>query len=252
MCVCARMHACMHMCVCILYVSDSCASGIRPAVILSTPYPDPRQQNFGSIDGYGSGRSLNFSLHEDRVAAVEWWVHKAYAAFQAQAFRHVRLQGFYWFYEEVPANDEDLIPAVSTRIHSLSRSLMFGWIPYYRPGDPHTGRWRQLGFDWVTLQPNFAFNNVSASQRFPAIKALASNFTLGVEMELPFHIRNPQANGWEGNFDTYLERVRNWEKESGTHVMKSYYYGNVYVHYYAHNASLFKYYKNLFNFIKNI
>ena len=66
-----------------------------------------------------------------------------------------------------------------------------GW--YYRPGDPHTGQWKELGFDFATLQPNYAFNNVSAKERFPAIHDLADNFALGVELELDINIRNPQV-----------------------------------------------------------
>jgi hypothetical protein len=230
--------------------TDSCSSGVRPSVIVAVPYPDVRQQDFGSIDG--SGRSLNFSLPEDRLAAVTWFVRRTHGAFGSKQFQNVQLKGFYWFYEEVPTHDETLLPSLSQYISSLSPSLMLIWIPYYRPGDPHTGRWKELGFDFATLQPNYAFNNVSADKRFSAIKDLTKNFSLGIEMELPNSIRNPQAGGWENSFWTYLERVRDWERESGTHIMKTYYYGNVFVNYYAQNTSYFAFYTKLFNYIKGI
>lgn len=59
-------------------------------------------------------------------------IRKAYAAFQAEEFKHVYLSGFYWFFEEVVADDESLIPAVADVIHSFGPSLQFVWIPYYR------------------------------------------------------------------------------------------------------------------------
>ena len=122
---------------------------------------------------------------------------------------------------------------------------------YYRPGDPHTGKWKELGFDFAMLQPNYAFNNVSADVRFPAIRALADNLTLGIEMELDYNIRNPQAGGWRGNFDTYVAEVEAWQAAAGS-IMRSFYYGNIFVTYYAANRTMFPYYTKLFNCVKGI
>jgi hypothetical protein len=223
--------------------------GLRPSVILSVPYPDPRMQDFGSIGA--SDRSLNFSLPADRIAAVEWWVHEAFTRWDASAFKHVELTGFYWFFEEITPDDEVLVPTISRTIHALSPSLLFCWIPYYRPGDPHTGRWKELGFDFATLQPNYAFNNVSADDRFPAIRQLVESQNLGVELELDYNIRNPQAGGWKGNFDTYVQTVQNWTARGGS-ILRTYYYGNIYVTYYAANRSDFPYYTKLWKFVKGI
>jgi hypothetical protein len=232
--------------------SSSC-SHLRPAVVLSVPCPDSRLQDFGAIDG--SGRSLNFSSLDDQIAATQWWVKEAYTRFEAAGFKHIYLSGFYWFMEEIRKgddySDDILVPAVSKTIHALSPSLMFMWIPYYRPGDPNTGRWKELGFDFATLQPNYAFNNVSASERFPAIRELADNLTLGVELELDYNVRNPQAGGWQGNFDTYVKTVGSWQAMAGS-IMRTYYYGNIYVTYFASNSTNFPYYTKLFNFVKHI
>jgi hypothetical protein len=92
---------------------------------------------------------------------------------------------------------------------------------------------------------------VSAAVRFPAIHDLATNFSLGVELELDYNIRNPQAGGWEGNFETYLDTVGEWEVQGGS-IMKTYYYGNIYVTYYARNESMFPYYMKLHDFVKGI
>ena len=125
------------------------------------------------------------------------------------------------------------------------------WIPYYRPGDPHTAKWRELGFDFATLQPNYAFSNVSADVRFPAIKKLIDAANVGVEVEINVSIRNPQAGGWQGNFDTYLERVTDWESANGS-IMRTYYYGNAFVTDYAANSTIFDYYTRLYKFVKRI
>jgi hypothetical protein len=167
----------------------SCGGGLRPGVVLSVPCPDSRQQDFGAIDA--SGRSLNMSVLNDQIAATTWWVQEAHKQWQASNFSRVSLSGFYWFMEEIREGDgyadSSLVPSVSRSIKAISPGLMFMWIPYYRPGDVHTGRWKELGFDFATLQPNYAFNNVSAAERFPTIRQVVqrtgdpSAYLLGVQ-----------------------------------------------------------------------
>lgn len=230
---------------------QTCSSpGLHPAVVLSIPYPDAREQNFGVIPS-SKGRSLNFTLEADRLLAVEWWLELAYSTFHQKNYGNARLSGFYWFFEEITQPDEALVPAVNQKIHSLNTALMAVWIPYYRPGDPHTAKWQELGFDFATLQPNYAFGNVSADVRFPAIKKLIDVANVGVELEINIGIRNPQAGGWQGNFDTYLERVTGWESATGS-IMRTYYYGNVFVTDYAANSTIFDYYTRLYKFVKRI
>ena len=61
-------------------------------------------------------------------------------------------------------------------VQAIDPGLLFTWIPYYKgPGTPWLDRWDQLGFDYVTLQPNFAFNNVTAADRFGVVRELAVN-----------------------------------------------------------------------------
>jgi hypothetical protein len=97
-------------------------------------------------------------------------------------------------------------------------------------------------------QPNYAFNNVSAAQRFEDIRQLAFNYSLGVEIEIPDGVRNAMAGGWRGNFDTYLAQVSSWKGA----ILRSYYYGNVFVTDYAANHSNFDYYTRLWRFVKGM
>ena len=102
--------------------ADSCAQ-LRPAVILTIPFPDVRAENFGAING--SGRSLNFSHVDDRILACEWYIRLAHRRWAERGYTHVRLTGFYWYLEEllVGKSDELLIPAVSRDIsHSSNPS----------------------------------------------------------------------------------------------------------------------------------
>ena len=179
------------------------SGGLRPSIVLTIPTPDPRQDDFGIVPGLK--RSLNFSLLEDRTAAVCWFVEQAYAQFAARRFARVYLTGFYWYREAIVAGEEITIPALSAHIKSaLDPSLFLTWIPYFQT-DPvqrkYLASWRELGFDFVTLQPNFAFHNSSADERFAVVKELALNLSLGVELELPDYVRNPTVKNWQASFN---------------------------------------------------
>lgn len=287
------------------------SGGLRPSIVLTIPTPDPRQDDFGIVPGLK--RSLNFSLLEDRTAAVCWFVDQAYAQFAARRFARVYLAGFYWYREAIVAGEEITIPALSAHIKSaLDPSLFLTWIPYFQT-DPvqrkYLASWRELGFDFVTLQPNFAFHNSSADERFAVVKELALNLSLGVELELPDYVRNPTVKNWQASFNAcvnaclfffraplaqcavpqcavrtrrhdsgalppfdalcrrcvtcltrarslahshahrrYVEHVDAW-RLSGA-IMRTYYYGNAFVHSFAANKSTFPFYKRLHAFVK--
>lgn len=48
-----------------------------------------------------------------------------------------------------------------------------------------------------------------------------------------------------------METVHDWESTGGS-IMKTYYYGNIFVTYYARNASMFSFYSKLYNFTKGV
>ena len=193
--------------------SASSCGGVRPSVILAVPCPDPRQTAFGPVAP--GAPSLNFSTLADRVAAVQWWVREAVARWAALvaagSLQRTSLLGFYWFHESIDPGDEQLLPALASTIHGLDPSFLFTWIPYFRSvDDPEYAAWRDYGFDYVTLQPNFAFHNTSAGQRFADVAQVMKENHLGVELELPDYIRNPQVASWQESFTTYLDHVSAW------------------------------------------
>jgi hypothetical protein len=235
-----------------LPLMNAASGGLRPSTVLTIPGPDPRQESFGVAPGLT--RSLNFTLLDDRIAAVEWFTTQAAQAFAKRKFRRVFLAGFYWYVETIQAGDDTLLPTLSTHIKKkVGPSLFLLWIPYFQTNPKqmeYLKTWRTLGFDFVTLQPNFAFHNSSADERFATVKALATNYTLGVELELPDYVRNPTVKDWRASFDAYIEHINEWSGSG--RIMRSYYYGNAFVASFATNTTNFAYYERLYSFVKRI
>jgi hypothetical protein len=222
--------------------------GPTPGVVLTIPTPDPRQQSFGAIEE--GGRSLNFSIAADRLAATKWYVEEARRRYYQRPVRPLKrafLLGFYWFTERLDDGDDELIPALRAHIKELDRRLILTWIPYFQAPGTATWlpKWRELGFDFVSLQPNYAFHNTT-EKRFDDVRALASQHQLGVELELANYVRNPNVKDWQTSFSSYLDHVSSWKGA----IMRAYYNGNVFVNDFAANSSHFSFYTKLYEFVK--
>jgi hypothetical protein len=102
------------------------------------------------------------------------------------------------------------------------------WIPYYQAAG--WSDWRSLGFDVATMQPNWAFHNHTLSEK--ALFAHVANDTscagMGVEMEMPTSVRNPQIPdlSWRSSFDSYAAASAQYE---WGRTLRTYYYGNAFV-----------------------
>ena len=203
-------------------------------VTVTIPYPDRRQESFGECcEGSGSPmRNLNFSKNEDRQEAAQWWVRRTAQWFtnHSDVLRYAELAGFYWFLETYGEGDDIVLPAVADVIHNTSTyssPLVFFWIPYYDAAVHVAWPWRSYGFDFITIQPNFAFNDVGV-ERFAKVNALMLNDTAGVEMELPLTVRNSHIhkNATTSFFD-YLHAAKQYKWQKG--AIKTYYLGNDFV-----------------------
>ena len=158
--------------------------------------------------------SLNLSVEADRVAAATWFVDVAMDRVAAMGLQHIEMVGFYWYSELIVPADYSLVRAVASHVHSANqdgaggvgaatsadqgqgaprgqRKLIFTWIPYFEA----TGwqSWAELGFDFATMQPNWAFHNHSCCRNATALFARVANDTkcrgMGLEMELPLAVR---------------------------------------------------------------
>ena len=201
----------------------------NPTFVITIPYPDKRAVTWGSV----GGRDLNFSKASDQIAGVSWYVSRVVASVAALKLKRAKMTGFYWLNEGVDRLDHPMIRAAAAAVHKARPERLFlMWIPSYRASfkvDFGGWReWRDIGFDFVTLQPNWAFANVppglNAQQKFALVANQTQCLGLGVEMELPMAVRNPLAGTWTQSFDAYAAASRryNW----GTRAMRTWYYGN--------------------------
>lgn len=183
-------------------------------VILAIPYPDPRQREFGMVEG----RLLDFTRPSDREAAVRWYLDEALRQWNAWSedgrLKKVRLVGFYWSCESIPPRDTDLVRQAADLVHQ--RGLLLHWIPSFGGARKD---WRELGLDCVTQQINY--QNPQKPGRpltiFSAMDRVAQEYGLhGVEMtpvarEAPL---NPRLFSWHQVFLANLEAALrlNWQR----------------------------------------
>lgn len=138
------------------------APGRQAKIILAIPYPDPRNANFGPLNG----KTLDLFRHEDRVALVRWFVDEALKRWSelsaAGKLDAARLVGFYWGREAASSprsergslNDTRLMKEVAAYIHT--KGVLFHWIPGYQSGRVFAKTpLAEIGFDCVTQQINY-------------------------------------------------------------------------------------------------
>lgn len=153
-------------------------------------------------------RPLTNLTLEERYINVRSYVYEVVQIFKERNYNKLKLVGFYWMCETAPEEDYELIKKVSALVHSFGLKLY--WIPYF--GAEGINRWKELGFDYVMLQPNFAFSNVDID-RFSIVEEIMNNLNVSVEMELPTFVYNPKVN-WKESFAlyTYYSSIYNWQK----------------------------------------
>ena len=153
----------------------------RANVYLSLLYPRKEVAEFGEVNG----RNLDFSNEEDRVASIQWLIDEEIRIFNSRNYQNIRLVGFYWYTEETKmAEDSAMIQAVNAYIHACGYVSM--WSPYFHAQG--WNKWRELGFDQGTMQPNYFSNpalpNCGGIDRLNAIQEYVNAGIVGVEMEL--------------------------------------------------------------------
>lgn len=153
-------------------------------VIIMIPHLAPSMKDFGDVDG--DGQPEDCSRDADRLKAFRWAVDTVLARWQPEAYPHLRLWGFYWMNEGVYREDEQVCR--DTAAYCRSKGYGLHWIPWFRAGG--FDRWRDLGFDFVIMQPNYAFMKnptglvVPDEGRLTHNANLSRDYGLGVEMEL--------------------------------------------------------------------
>lgn len=156
-------------------------------VVLTIPYPAYGTQDFGTINGTNinfSGSPTDPDAIQARTEALNWFVTKLLADWNAAHFQHLQLTGLYWQNEQVTMGapgEKTLIQNAVTLAHENQLPLF--WIPFFAAHDAL--HWQTLGFDAAWLQPNFVEqgDNANAS-RLSSAMAEAAQSGMGVELEL--------------------------------------------------------------------
>lgn len=160
----------------------------KEKVILTVPYPDPKQQAFGALEE--GGISLNFSgaagsgeqAAASRLAAVRWFYDSLMSRWKQAGLNNLELAGIYWYGESVDQTvngERELVQGTARLVRG--DGLEFFWIPYH--GSHGYEDWRSYGFTRVFLQPNFYAVDSPPEERMDRTAELAGRYNLGIELE---------------------------------------------------------------------
>lgn len=220
-------------------------------VVIMIPYPDSRQSKFGIVNG----KELNFTNNQDRILGVQWFIDlviktwnenisKPFISSNQSNKSPVNLLGFYWFNEEMSEKTEEmeLLQAVTSYVHKYK--LKICWIPYFKASG--ISQWKEAGFDFATLQPNYAFSN-STLERFKEVANISSTLQMGIEMELPLGIRNHNVKNWQQSFLDYASAA--YQYRYLWTALKTYYDGNDFTQM-ATNSNDYPFYEKLYWIVK--
>lgn len=177
-----------------------------------------------------NGKTLDFNVPADRIAAYEWYIDEVRKGFKAANFKNIELDGFYIVSEDLVTPEEGwsyelkkldlVIPSVSDYIHSFGQKIY--WIPYRKAAGYKMGK--KFKLDYVWMQPNYLWNG----EKYPLEESMLmiKGADVGMEMEI-------DANVLDGMKDSELYRMRyrkymQFAKQYGLYGKKpfTYYIGN--------------------------
>jgi len=157
-------------------------------VILTIPYPDGQQQDFGALEK--GGTSLSFSdksvgqdqAAKNRFLAVRWYYDNLMARWSQAGFKNLNLAGIYWYRENMDSTtpgDIELVQNVARLVRNNGQQ--FFWIPFF--GAQGYDNWRSFGFNHAFLQPNYYADKGPPDERMDKAAELAKRYNLGLEIE---------------------------------------------------------------------
>lgn len=189
--------------------------GFRHKIVITVPVAIKGQKDWGKL----KGRTLDFDLTKDRIAATRWYIDKLTSRFKAEKFANLELVGLYWIDEDA-VHGGDLLGTIAKYVHK--KKLDFVWIPYYKARGHE--RWADLGFDIAYYQPNHFFHRDVADSRLDDAIAEALRCGMAMEFECDERALSSQAEPWGDRMDAYIDafdRHGVWQK-----LPVAYYTGN--------------------------
>ena len=187
-------------------------SVIRPCALV-----DGKTNEFGDIDGDGVNES--FDSLENRKKVIRWEVDMQLERLARINAPNIKLLGFYWLSEAIYYDQPDEVEIVKYAIDYVhSKGYVMFWIPYYNASGWNT--WRELGFDFACLQPNYCFTSENSPDRLFTIALKARLYGMAVEMEL-------SNSNSDDNVKMYKEYIKAGLEYGYSDVTKVYYLGGV-------------------------
>jgi len=145
--------------------------------------------SWGEVDGISKA---DWNSWETAKAAYIWQIESLISQFEEGKFENIELLGFYW-----PQEDGGIsiyhTKELADYIHN--RGYQFHFIPYFNKGwftAPIYSVWKDCGFDFSYLQPNYFFKKTVPYSRLPESCKLAEKF--GMDMEMEFSPSNQPDN----------------------------------------------------------
>ncbi|MCI1686521.1 DUF4855 domain-containing protein [Schleiferilactobacillus harbinensis] len=215
----------------------------QASVILPLFYPVQSVKDFGIVNG----RHLNFANKQDRYLALQWMVDEQLKEFQAKGYKNLKLNGFYWFTEELDNGDpemESILQQLTDYVRE--KGYMTSWIPYFQ-GSGYQ-RWQEMGFDLAIYQPGYAFDASVPKARLYETAAKAKQLGMGTEFEV------------EGVTPTSVTRFKDYlyaaaRNGTMTDAVHMYYQGSVdgavYDSYQSKDPYLHSLYNDTYKFVHN-
>jgi hypothetical protein len=143
--------------------------------------------------------------------------------------KNLNLVGFYWgftedLYSVNGSNIPSLVTSTANYLHSKGYKLII--IPYKNAGVNENSQFHSVGIDYVTVQPNYAWDSTSNLNDFTtANNLIVSGYSDGAEEELPVVSSSITCCGgsWWVNFQTYINQSYNfhWNRN----MINTYYHG---------------------------
>lgn len=131
---------------------------------------------------------------------ANWSVDQFMQRWVQRNYSNLKLLGFFWMYSEgeIDATYQGVRPTADY-VHSLG--LKFYWCPFFLA--PMWSYWRDFGFDYVIMQPNYAWNPIDP-WRFWMITYLVQTGEIhGLDFELAYTRNNNLTV--ERNANIYLD-----------------------------------------------
>ncbi len=191
-------------------------------VSVQLPFVYKTDLPFGDINDDGApeyARTL-----DERLAIYEYYIDKIAGEFNQKCFENIELAAFYQGCEGVPiamSDDErKLFRAVNDAVHA--RGFKATWIPCFLGHGFES--WKELGFDFAYLQPNYMFHPWK-KECLGEFAEIIDSYELGAEIEINHTAVNPDSEQFERDSQKYIDYLDYGAKCGYMHAALAFYQG---------------------------